>query len=177
MSDAEKDPLEEFRAAHAKYRACKKDFLDYEEGLRRDNRASYIGPPNDQWKTRDRNRQQASEGLWVSGVAALFSLLTTNYKAQERIVERQLQLADKQLECAKESSAAAAMTARWTIVMAVIAAAALVVGLYFQATARQAQPITPQAIYVQPPTLSTASPAPTPTPADPQSPQPPERDP
>ncbi|MGA9654902.1 MAG: hypothetical protein WBV96_13415 [Polyangia bacterium] len=141
------DPLVWFKQALDKYRECQAAFEECED-------LTYYG--SDTWKRRDNMRRIASEGLWVSGVAGFFSLLETNYKAQELLVAEQLKLA-------KENSAAAKVTAKWTMVMAIVAAVTIAY------TALVGRPV-----------LNLVAPvpqAPVVIPADSQSPQSPTRDP
>jgi hypothetical protein len=107
----------------------------------------------------------------VNGVAGFFNLLETNYKAQERLVAEQLRLASQQVEYAKEKSAAALATARWTKAMAIIAGVAIVftvlVGLLGPVFSKPAPPIEVRLVA---PTVPASSPTPAITPANPQSP-------
>lgn len=106
------DPLAEFKEAFEKYRKCQACCVEGQDQFDRGGVGFVQGKS---LARRDSERRTAAEGLWVSGMAGLFSLLTTNYQAQERLVAEQLRLA-------KENSSAAHVTARWTMIMAIVAA-------------------------------------------------------
>jgi hypothetical protein len=99
------DPLAEFKQAFEKYQKCQAYCVEGQEQFDRGGIAFVQGKSLERRRI---ERRIAAEGLWVSGMAGLFSLLTTNYQAQERLVAEQVK--------------AAHVTARWTIVMAIVAA-------------------------------------------------------
>ena len=106
------DPLYGFKRDLQKYQQCCAHCAEFEEQEFRGDSARFEGPSR---AKRDFARRVAAEGLWVSGMASLFDLLTTNYKAQERLVAEQLKHAEK-------SSEAADKVARWTKWLVVVTA-------------------------------------------------------
>jgi hypothetical protein len=134
------DPLAGFKQAFEKYRQCQADCDEFEEQERRGDSKRFQGPTG---ARRDLARRIAAEGLWVSGMAGLFDLLTTNYKAQEQLVAKQLRLARR--------------TTRATIAMAIIAGAAIVATVLGPKFWREPMPAVPQIIYVQSPPMIAAS--------------------
>ena len=88
-----------------------------------------------EWERVGSERIIASEQLWVNGMAGMFDLLTTNYKAQERLVAEQLRLARR--------------TTRATIAMTIIAGAAIVATVLGPKFWREPAQAKPKIIYVQ----------------------------
>jgi hypothetical protein len=107
------DPLAGFKQDLATYRESRDNFVSVDEQW-----AHYASNKVKQtpWVKADTARTLAAEGLWVSGMASLFNLLETNYKAQERLVAEQLKHAGR-------SSEAADKVARWTKWLVVVTAA------------------------------------------------------
>ena len=107
------DPLGEFKSAVTAYQASRQAFVEAEDLAR----SSAI--PREQhhrWRKAYEDRLLASEGLWVSGMAGLFDLLTTNYKAQA--------------ELAKEQDKTASRMAFWTMALVIVTCVLIVVTAY-----------------------------------------------
>jgi len=81
------DPLAEFKQAFEKYQKCQAYCVEGQEQFDRGGIAFVQGKSLERRRI---ERRIAAEGLWVSGMAGLFSLLTTNYQAQERLVAEQV---------------------------------------------------------------------------------------
>jgi hypothetical protein len=146
-------PLSRFKEALAEYQACRAEF----ETCGKD---PYSARGSDTWNKRDTARKIAAEGLWVSGVAALFNLLETNYNAQERIVEAQLKLAAEQTASAKSM----ATSTKWlVIVTCLLIVITGVVGLCGPIFAKATSPVDARQAT---PGLIAPAQAPVPTPAD-----------
>lgn len=104
MPDAERGPMDAVRAALGLYKSEHAAFAEAR------TKWPYEG---DTWKRHQDLCRLAAQDLWVTGLASFFDILTTNYKAQERLL-------DKQLELAEKSAKAADRVAWWTMALVIV---------------------------------------------------------